>query len=271
MSKGTKYEAKVPDENGHIHYTAEEDQIWHELITAQKEILPGRACREYLDALERMEFPEDRVPQCSEVSEVLMDHTGWAVEPVPALINFDRFFALLADKKFPAASFIRTREEMEYLREPDIFHEVFGHTPLLTDQRFADFTHAYGKAGLAASKEDRKYLAALYWFTVEFGLMNTPEGLRTYGAGVVSSIGETKYSVESDIPVRKQFDPVEAMRTPYRIDIFQTTYFVIDSLDDLFKVAQQDLMAMVEEAKRLGMYAPTYPTDDLPAHKAAIY
>jgi len=271
MGKGTKYTAKTPDENGYIHYTEEEDQIWHELITQQKEILPGRASPIWLEAMERMDFPEDRVPQCKEVSEVLRDHTGWSVAPVPALINFDKFFALLADKQFPAASFIRTREEMEYLQEPDIFHEIFGHTPLLTDQRFADFTHAYGKAGLNASKEDRKYLAALYWFTVEFGLINTQEGLRTYGAGVVSSPGETVYSVESDEPERKPFDPVECMRTPYRIDIYQRTYFVIDSLDDLFNVAKQDMMGMVEEAKRKGMHAPNFPFDDLPEEKQARF
>jgi phenylalanine-4-hydroxylase len=262
MGKGTKYVAKTPDQHGYIPYTDDEHRIWHELITKQREILPGRACDEYMQALDRMHFPTDRVPQCKEVSQVLLDHTGWQVEPVPALINFDRFFALLAEKKFPAASFIRSREEMEYLQEPDIFHEIFGHTPLLTDKRFANFTHAYGQAGLTASKEDRKYLAALYWFTVEFGLMHTPQGLRTYGAGVVSSIGETVYSVESDKPERKPFDPIEAMRTPYRIDIFQTTYFVIDSLDDLFKVAHMDLFALIAEARRLGMHEPTFPVDE---------
>lgn len=259
MGKGSKYESKTPDENGFIHYTDEEHQIWHELITTQMEILPGRASDEYLEALDRMRFPTDGVPQCEEVSAVLREHTGWEIAPVPCLINFDRFFGLLADKKFPCATFIRSREEMEYLQEPDIFHEMFGHTPLLTDPRFAEFTHAYGKAGLNASKEDRKYLAALYWFTVEFGLMNTPKGIRTYGAGVVSSPGETRYSVESEIPVRRPFDPIETMRTPYRIDIFQTTYFVIDSLDELFDVAQHDLMSYVEEAKRLGMYPANHP------------
>lgn len=259
MGKSSKYTSKVADEDGFIHYTDEEHAIWNELITRQKRILPDYAADVYMEALDRMHFPEDRVPQCDEVSAVLREHTGWEVAPVPALINFDKFFALLADKKFPCATFIRSREEMEYLQEPDIFHEVFGHTPLLTDRRFAEFTHAYGKAGLDASKQDRKYLAALYWFTVEFGLIQTSKGLRTYGAGVVSSIGETKYSIESDTPLRKPFDAVEAMRTPYRIDIFQTTYFVIESLDQLFDVAQMDLMALVEEAKRLGMHEPNFP------------
>ncbi len=260
MGKGTKYVAKVPDENGFIHYTDEEHQIWHELITRQKELLPGRACAEYIDALHLLDLPEDRVPQCEEVSRVLRKHTGWEVAPVPALINFTDFFNLLANKRFPAASFIRTRDEMEYLREPDIFHEIFGHTPLLTDPRFAAFTHAYGKAGAAVRKEDRPMLARLYWFTVEFGLIHRPEeALRTYGAGVVSSIGETVYALDSAEPQRKPFDPVDVLRTPYRIDIFQPIYFVIESFDTLFEVAQMDLLALIEQARKLGMHPPAFP------------
>jgi phenylalanine-4-hydroxylase len=260
MGKGTKYVAKVPDDKGFIHYTDEEHRIWHELIVRQKRVLPGRACNEYIEALARLDMPEDRIPQCEEISRVLRDYTGWEVAPVPALINFTDFFNLLANKRFPAATFIRTRDEMEYLQEPDIFHEVFGHTPLLTDPRFAAFTHAYGKAGAAARKEDRPMLARLYWFTVEFGLIHRPqEGLRTYGAGVVSSIGETTYALESEIPQRKPFDPVDVLRTPYRIDIFQTVYFVIESFDTLFEVAQMDLLALIEQARRLGMHAPTFP------------
>lgn len=267
MSKSTKYVAKVPDRNGRIHYTREENATWHELITRQKEIIRGRACDEYMAALDRLELPEDRVPQCSEISRVLKEHTGWEVTPVPALINFDKFFRLLADRKFPAASFIRSWEELDYLQEPDIFHEIFGHTPLLTDPRFAAFTEAYGKAGLAASKEDRVMLARLYWFTVEFGLIKTAEGLRTYGAGIVSSIGETPYALESDIPIRKPFDPVDILRTPYRIDIYQTVYFVIESFDNLFELAQMDLIGLIRQARLLGMHAPTFPPKD--ARKSA--
>jgi phenylalanine-4-hydroxylase len=265
MGKGTNYAAKTPDENGRIPYTPEEDAIWRDLITRQQPIVKKYACQEYLEALERMDFPTDRIPQPDETSAVLRQHTGWEVAPVPALIPFDQFFRLLADKKFPAASFIRSREELDYLQEPDIFHEVFGHTPLLTDPRFAEFTHAYGKAGLNAGKEDRVMLARLYWFTVEFGLINSAGSLKTYGAGIVSSIGETPYSIESDQPLRKPFDPVEVLRTPYRIDIYQTIYFVIDSLDDLFQVARQDLIGLINEARRLGMREPSYP----PAEKAA--
>lgn len=260
MAKSTKYVAKIPDENGVIHYSDDENAVWRELITRQKAVIEDRACDEYLQALKRLELPEDRVPQCADVSRVLREYTGWQVEPVPALINFDKFFRLLAEKKFPAASFIRSREELDYLQEPDIFHEIFGHTPLLTDPRFAAFTHAYGKAGLAASKEDRAMLARLYWFTVEFGLIQRPgEALRTYGAGIVSSIGETPYALESDLPERRPFDPIDMLRTPYRIDIFQTVYFVINSFDELFSLAQRDLIDLINQARKLGMHAPTFP------------
>ncbi|NNF52469.1 MAG: phenylalanine 4-monooxygenase [Gammaproteobacteria bacterium] len=263
MAKASKYVAKIPDRDGIIRYSDEENAVWQELITRQKAMIKNRACDEYLDALDRLDLPEDRVPQCADISRVLRECTGWEVAPVPALINFDKFFQLLADKKFPAASFIRSREELDYLQEPDIFHEIFGHTPLLTDPRFAAFTHAYGKAGLAASKEDRVMLARLYWFTVEFGLIQRRgEELRTYGAGIVSSIGEMPYALDSNEPERRVFDPVDALRTPYRIDIYQTVYFIIESFDELYSLAQRDLMSLIKEARRLGMHAPTYPPQE---------
>ncbi len=259
MGKTSKYTAKFPDKQGHIPYTAEEDAVWHDLITRQRPIVERYACDDYLQALKRMHFPTDHIPQCAEVSAVLRAHTGWEVAPVPALIPFDQFFSLLADKKFPAASFIRSREEMDYLQEPDIFHEIFGHTPLLTDPRFAEFTHAYGKAGVRADKKDHVMLARLYWFTVEFGLINTSKGLKTYGAGIVSSFGETPYAIDSDKPLRKPFDPVDALRTPYRIDIFQTTYFIINGLEDMFELAHKSLIGLIDEARRLGMHTPNFP------------
>jgi phenylalanine-4-hydroxylase len=262
MGKGTKYTAKIPDESGFIHYSEDEHKVWNHLITRQRPVARKYACDEYLEALERMNFPDDRIPQCQEVSEVLHQHTGWRVEPVPALIPFGQFFQLLSEKKFPAASFIRSWEEIDYLKEPDIFHEIFGHTPLLTDPRFAEFTYRYGLAGLMASSADRVMLARLYWFTVEFGLINTAQGLKTYGAGIVSSIGETPYAIDSDVPLRKPFDPVDALRTPYRIDIFQTVYFIINSLDDLYDLAGMDLIELINEARRLGMHEPTFPIDE---------
>ncbi len=255
----TKYKAKIPDENGFIHYSDEENAIWNTLITRQNAALPGKACQDMMDVIELMNFPEDRVPQCSDISKILRELTGWEVAPVPALINFPRFFGLLANKRFPAATFLRTRDELDYLQEPDIFHELYGHTPHLTDKRFAAFTHAYGRAGVMANKKDQAMLARLYWFTVEFGLVDQGEGLRTYGAGIVSSIGETEYAL-SNKPILKPFDPIEILRTPYRIDIYQPIYFVLESFDQLFDLAQEDLLGLIKHARKLGMHEPAFPS-----------
>jgi len=259
MGKSTKYTAKLPGPDGRIHYTDAENEIWHDLITRQIPMLPGRACRPWIEAMEEMRFPLDRVPQLPEINQVLARHTGWNVVPVPALIPFTEFFRLLANRQFPVATFIRSREEFDYLQEPDVFHEVFGHTPVLTDPRFAAFIEAYGRAGVAADPRDHAMLARLFWFTVEFGLVSTSEGIRAYGAGIMSSPGELVYAIESDTPLRKPLDPVDALRTPYRIDIFQTVYFVLDTFDHLFELAQRNWADFIVEARRLGMYAPTYP------------
>ena len=259
MAKTTKYVAKVPDASGYIPYTEEENETWSILMAKQRPIAQRYACDEWLEACDRMDFPKDRIPQCTEVSKVLQAATGWSVYPCAALINFDDFFKLLSNKQFPAASFIRTRDELEYLQEPDIFHEIFGHTPLLTDPRFAEFTHAYGLLGLAADKKDRVFLARLYWFTVEFGLIKQRGEFKTYGAGIVSSMGETPYSIDSPTADRRRFVPLDVLRTPYRIDISQPVYYWIESFDELFGLARLDIMGLVAEAKRLGMFEPTYP------------
>lgn len=257
--KTTNYKAKVPDSKGRIHYTNEENSIWHDLITRQIPMLSGRACPQWIGALNEMNFPIDRVPQLKDISQVLLEHTGWSVAPVPALIGFTQFFELLANKQFPVATFIRSRKDFDYLQEPDIFHEVFGHTPPLTDHRFAAFVEAYGKAGLAADPHDHAMLARLFWFTVEFGLVKSSEGVRSYGSGIMSSPGELVYATESDTPLRKAFDPVDVLRTPYRIDIYQPVYFIIDSFDQLFDLAKSDLLAHINEARRQGMHAPLFP------------
>jgi phenylalanine-4-hydroxylase len=257
------YLSKQAGESGQIHYSDEENRVWHDLITRQIPMLPNRACKPWIGALHEMNFPTDRVPQLEDVSAVLMKHTGWSVSAVPALIGFTEFFQLLAGKRFPVATFIRTRKDFDYIEEPDVFHEVFGHTPALTDHRFAAFVEAYGKAGLAANPADHAMLARLFWFTVEFGLVNTAEGIRAYGSGIMSSPSELLYAVdcpdEGMTPERKPFDPVEVLRTPYRIDILQPVYFVIDSFDELFELAQSDLLAHIREARRLGLHAPKYP------------
>jgi phenylalanine-4-hydroxylase len=263
MAKNSTYTSRKPDAHGIIHYSENENRMWSELINGQLPMLNGYVCQEYIDAIDVMDFPRNRIPQLHEVSAVLMDHTGWSVTAVPALIDFTSFFKLLANRQFPAASFIRRKEDIGYLQEPDIFHEIFGHTPLLIDSRFASFTEAYGKAGLAADKKDHAMLARLFWFTVEFGLINTVDGLRSYGAGIVSSPTELVYSLESDQPERKAFDVLDALRTPYRIDIFQTVYFTLDSFDTLFELAQLDFIPLVSKARKLGMHTPTYPIKNI--------
>ena len=262
MNKQSTYVAKSPDAAGIIHYTDEENRTWQELYARQRKIVKGRACKEYIDGLEQLQLPEDRIPQCDEVSARLGELTGWSIVPVSALIDYATFFGLLAEKKFPAASFIRRPEELEYLQEPDIFHEIFGHTPMLTDPKFADFTHAYGRAGAAADKKDHAMLSRLYWFTMEFGLIDTVDGLRTYGAGINSSIGETQYALESDVPVRKPFDAVEVLRTPYRVDIFQTVYYVIESFEQIYELANKNLLDLVADARELGMLEPAFPAEE---------
>jgi phenylalanine-4-hydroxylase len=252
------YKAKPVNAEGYASYDANENQVWHELMARQVPIVKGRACDEYLRGIELLQLSEDAIPQCPDVSKVLRSITGWSLEPVPALISFDRFFKLLANRKFPAATFIRRKEELDYLQEPDIFHEVFGHCPLLTNQAYADFTETYGKLGLNASPEDRVMLAKLYWFTIEFGLIQSSSGLRIYGGGILSSKSETIYALDSDVPLRKPFDILDALRTPYRIDIVQPVYFYIQSFDDLFKLIDMDLMGYIKEARHLGMYKPLY-------------
>ncbi len=262
MGKNSKYTAKYPDENGLIHYTDDEHSIWADLINRQLEIIQGRACQEFLDGLEILKLPCTHIPQSVDISKILMQRTGWKVEPVPALIGFQEFFGMLAERRFPAASFIRSRTEMEYLQEPDIFHEIFGHAAMLTLPAFADFTHAYGIAGLKASKADRVLLARLYWFTVEFGMLNTSNGVRIYGGGINSSPGEAIYALESDIPERREFDPIAALRTPYRIDIFQTVYYLLNSMDDLYDLARQDLIGLIQEARKLGEFPASFPVKE---------
>lgn len=262
--KTTTYIAKPVDESGNAAYTKDDDAVWQTLITRQLPIVKGRACDEYWRGLELLDLPHDRVPQCPEISAVLKEATGWALEPVPALIPFELFFQLLASRKFPAATFIRRREELDYLQEPDIFHEIFGHCPMLTNPACAEFTHAYGQLGAKASPADKAMLAKLYWFTIEFGLIRTAQGLRIYGGGILSSKNETIYALEDQTVVRKPFDALDVLRTPYRIDIMQPIYFVIDSFDVLFSLIDMDLLSLIQEARALGLHAPLYPTTEHP-------
>ncbi len=258
MGKMSNYVSRQLDDNGLIQWTDEENKIWNELITRQLTCIEGKACDEYMAGLDKLNLPVDRIPQLEEVSEVMRQSTGWECAPVPALIGFTEFFQLLANKQFPVATFIRSREEFDYLREPDVFHEIFGHCAMLTNPDFAEYTHKYGQLGLQASKEDRVYLARLYWFTVEFGLLRDNGDLKIYGGGILSSPGETQY-VYSDTPEIAKLEVTDVLRTPYRIDIMQPLYFTINSIKDLFDIAQMDLMALVKQARALGLHAPKFP------------
>lgn len=258
MSKLSKYISKQADAEGFICWTDEENQRWQRLYERQMKLLEGRACNQYMHGVKLLGMSANEIPQLGEIDKVLLATTGWRTAPVPALINFTAFFTLLANKQFPVATFIRSEEEFDYLQEPDIFHEIFGHCPLLTNPAFANFTHTYGQLGLAASKEDRVFLARLYWFTVEFGLLNTADGLRIYGGGILSSPGETVYALDSTTPLRQPLTPLDAMRTPYRIDIMQPIYYVLQQADDLDDMANMDLMELVEQAKKLGLFTPKF-------------
>lgn len=254
----TVYVSKQPNAQGLIEWTADENKTWNTLITRQTEIVQTRACPEFLEGLQRIGFAKNHVPQHTEINNRLKDYTGWEVEVVPALIPAKEFFTLLANKKFPAASFIRTPEELDYIQEPDIFHEFYGHVPLLTFKDYANFMEEFGKIALSVNGKDRRRLFRLFWFTIEFGLLKTPQGIRAYGGGMLSSIHETVYSVESPVPRREDFDPLKALRTPYRIDIPQPLYYVLDNFSDLFKILEKDVVSLLEESKALGDFEPLF-------------
>ncbi len=252
------YISKPVNKQGLVDWTAEEDQIWNELVSRQLNLVNQRACKEYLHGLTLLNLPVDRVPQLPEVNDVLRRETGWQVEPVPALINFDRFFALLADKKFPVATFLRSRDEFDYLQEPDFFHEIFGHCAMLTNPEFAEFTHIYGQLGKDASSKERVYLARLYWFTVEFGLVKEGKDCKIYGGGILSSPGETLYALDDERPMRARFDIETVLRTPYRIDIMQPAYFLLDNIKELYRLSKVDVMYHVQQAMKAGLLPPLF-------------
>ncbi|MDQ2994480.1 MAG: phenylalanine 4-monooxygenase [Pseudomonadota bacterium] len=248
----SNYISKALDASGTIDWSQSENQTWQTLYNRQVDIVKERACREFIDGIDLLHMSSNHVPQLYELTNAFKQTTHWTVAPVPAMITPEQFFELLATKTFPAATFIRTPEDLDYLEEPDIFHEFFGHCPMITHQPFADFIQAYGRLALSASVEDRKYLARLFWFTVEFGLIQTNKGVRCYGGGILSSKNETIYAVESTVPLRKSFDLVEVLRTPYRVDQIQGVYYVIQSFEQLYHLLQEDIHAAIEVARSLG-------------------
>jgi phenylalanine-4-hydroxylase len=216
-------------------YSSDEDAIWNDLFERQMDILPGRACEAFMAGLQKLHLGSGGVPEFARLSEQLGGLTGWSVVPVPMLIPDHVFFWHLANRRFPAGNFIRTRETFDYIQEPDVFHDVFGHVPMLTDPIFADYMQEYGKAGWKAMRYNRlKALGSLYWYTVEFGLIAEQAGLRIYGAGVLSGPREAIFALEAQSPNRIMLNVDRVMRTDYVIDDLQPTYFVIESFADLF-------------------------------------
>src|SRR6185369_17276035 len=227
-----------------------------ELFARQSAMLKGRASAAFLKGLDNLRLSRAGIPNFEELSERLHRLTGWQVVAVPGLVPDAVFFEHLANRRFVAGQFIRRADQLDYLQEPDVFHDVFGHVPMLAHPVFADYMQAYGKGGQRALNEFHalKNLARLYWYTVEFGLIEKPEGFRIYGSGIVSSRTESIYSVESPSPNRIHFDLERVMRTDYRIDDFQESYFVIGSFDELFQETYKDFAALY---RRLAS-GPTY-------------
>lgn len=217
-------------------YSSEDDAIWNDLFARQMEVLPGRAASAFLRGLERLDLGRGGVPEFGKLSEELGALTGWSVVPVPMLIPDHVFFWHLANRRFPAGNFIRTRETFDYIQEPDVFHDVFGHVPMLADPVYADYMQEYGRAGWKAMRYNRlKALGALYWYTVEFGLiLENGKDLRAYGAGILSGPSEAVYAVEAQSPNRIMLNVDRVMRTDYVISDLQPTYFVIESFEDLY-------------------------------------
>jgi len=243
-------------------YSDEDHATWGILYRRQRDLLPGRACSAFLEAQDAMGMGEDMIPKFAELNEILREKTGWTLVGVEGLLPELDFFDHLANRRFPVTWWIRKPEQIDYIAEPDLFHDLFGHVPLLMNPVFADYMQAYGRGGLRALGLGRLHnLARLYWYTVEFGLLDTPEGLRIFGAGIVSSHAESIFCLEDPSPNRLGFDLERVMRTPYRIDDFQQTYFVTPSLRALLEATLQDfdpIYARLDRAPDLGI------TDILP-------
>ncbi len=250
-------------------YSAEEHGIWRTLFHRQEEILRERACPEFLAGLVGLGVAADGIPDFRRLNALLGAATGWTIVAVPGLVPDDVFFAHLANRRFPATRFIRRADQLDYLQEPDIFHDVYGHVPMLMNPIFADYMQAYGQGGLKALGLGSLHrLARLYWYTVEFGLIRSPSGIRIYGSGIVSSKGESIYCLESPVPNRLGFDLLRIMRTEYRIDDFQESYFVIDDFDQLFAATQPDFTPYYAELQTMSDLTPaTILPSDVVLHR----
>jgi phenylalanine-4-hydroxylase len=245
-------------DQGRAAYTDEDHAIWNTLYARQSAALPGRACEAYLKGLAALRVGIGTgIPDFERASDILEEATGWRIVAVAGLVPDDVFFWHLANGRFPVARWIRRRDQMDYLQQPDVFHDFIGHVPMLTDPVFAGYLRAYGRGGLKAlGLGALPYLARLYWYTVEFGLIRDAQGLRIYGSSIVSSRTESVWCLEDPAPRRIAFDLLRIMQTTYRIDDLQPIYFVIDSFAQLFEATRPDFTPYYETLKALPDLAP---------------
>ena len=277
LAAGPDHLPERPDwttDQGWANYTGQEHAVWKTLFERQRRLLSGRACDAFVEGMSELPMAADRIPDFQRLSDALGKRTGWQVVAVPGLVPDEVFFEHLANRRFPAGRFIRKPEQLDYLEEPDVFHDVFGHVPMLMNPQIADYIQAYGIGGLRAQKLGvLEQLARVYWYTVEFGLVKQHDGLRIYGAGIASSATETVFSLDDPSPNRVRFDLERVMRTRYRIDAFQETYFVIGSLDELLALAHIDFAPLYERVKGLQDYEPgdVLPGDQVLARGTGAY
>lgn len=269
LAAGAAGQPDSPDwtiDQGWANYTAADHATWKTLFERQTKLLPGRACDEFVQGMRDLPIGADQIPDFRRLSDVLMRRTGWQVVAVPGLVPDDVFFEHLANRRFPAGQFIRRANELDYLEEPDVFHDVFGHVPMLMNPAIADFIQAYGQGGLRAQQLGKlSQLARVYWYTVEFGLLQQGDGLRLYGSGIASSFSETRFCLESPSPNRIRFDLERVMRTHYRIDDFQESYFVIRDLDELLEFTRIDFAPLYQRTAAAPELQPgdVLPTDQV--------
>jgi len=261
-------------DQGWEHYTQEEHAVWKFLFERQSRLVPGRACREFEAGMRDLPIGPDQMPDFRRLSEVLSRRTGWQVVAVPGLVPDDVFFEHLANRRFPAGQFIRRADQLDYLEEPDVFHDVFGHVPMLMNPILADFVQAYGEGGLRAQRMGvLPNLARVYWYTVEFGLVQQTEGLRIYGSGIISSYAESLFALDDPSPNRVRFELERVMRTHYRIDDFQETYFVLHDLEELLELARVDFAPIYERIRQQSELEPgiLLPEDDIMTRGTGTY
>ncbi len=255
--KSTNYTSKEPGPDGLFHYDAGETAIWGEMFDRQMQTLEGFACRSYLEGQSKLAFAPDQIPQVRDLDMKLNSLTGAGVKPVAALISQSEFSNLLKNRRFPVATFIRRREDIDYIEEPDIFHEVFGHCPMLTNADFCTFMERFGALALSLPKNQIKHLYRLWWFTVEFGMIHEDGERKAFGAGIMSSPSEAAHAAGRDANVLP-FDLLTIFRTPYRIDILQPVYFAIEGFDELVSAIDEDIDSLISQAMAMGDLPPQF-------------